>query len=1185
LKRKITIAFALPKLLVFGLSVMFALFTLQLKAQADDPDYEEISVFVRVQQIGGFDMTGIFHYTTNKFYLSPTDLFTILRINQETHPGFDSITGFFIDENNSYVIDYPNRQIRVGSATYNLSEDEMLKTETGMYLYVGVYGRAFGLHCTFNFRALTVEIRSDVELPAIREMRLKQMRQNIERLRGEVSVDTTIPRHYHMFKFGMLDWSVNSTQVTGKTTDTRILTGVGAELLGGETNLLFNYSTRDGYNSRNQQFWWQWVDNSASVFKQVRAGRISAGTIASVYDPVLGVTATNAPTTYRRSFGEYTLTDFTEPGWTVELYINNVIVDYITADASGFYSFDIPLVYGNSDVMLKFYGPYGEERTKEQTISIPFNFLPSGEVEYTVNAGVVQDTNNSILSRGEINYGINRFVTVGGGLEYLSSIKSGSEIPFLQASVTPHPNILLTGEYNHGVVSKGKMTYRNRSNMLFEFDYANYAEEQQAIRFNYLEERKLTVAIPLRFPFFKGYTRMGIKQNVYEVLTYNTAEFTLSSFFGPVNVNFTGFANWIDRSTPFISSNFAAGIRLGQGFNVRTQTQFDVTNYDIISYRVELEKRISRHGYLSANYEENLRASASNVSMSFRYDLPFAQANMSNRYGNKVTTTTQGARGSLAFGSGKGYVHADNRSALGRGGITIVPFLDINHNGRQDNGEPLVEGLNARLNGGRVLTRVSDTLTRIIELEPYTSYLLELQEVGFENIAWQLRLKNMSIFVDPNQFKTIEIPVLPMGEINGMVYIQRNGTMRGIGRVLVNIYTEDGDLVKKIMTESDGYYTFLGMPPGSYYAMIDPGQRKRLKMTSQPEKIEFHIVASEWGDIIDGLDFILQVEDEGKASMPDDADQNIENTADIIKTEETKPDPEITEQQTDTITETEPEEASQTDKSPPKPQQLDERAGGYFVQVGAFNTEPEAVERKAAIDSVFSYPTGIIFEDNFYKLRLGYFSRKADADACYLELIENGFNAFIGEVTRQEKESSQKPQQLDERAGRYYVQVGAFNTEPEAVERKAAVDSVFSYPTGIIFEDNFYKLRLGYFSRKADADACYLELIENGFNAFVGEVTWQEKEPSQKPQQLDERAGMYYVQVGAFNTEPEAAEREAAIDSVFSYPTGVIFEDNFYKLRLGYFRRKADADACYNELIENGFNAFVGIVPRERSGN
>jgi cell division protein FtsN len=1080
----------MSKFLVFMISALMLTFSFQAKAQADDPDYEEISVFLRVQQIGGFDMTGVFHYNTNKFYLSPTDLFTILRINQETHPGFDSITGFFIDENNHYVIDYPNRFIRVGSTTYNLNEDEMLKTETGLYLFVGAYGRAFGLHCSFNFRALTVEVRSDVELPAIREMRLKQMRQNIERLRGEVTVDTTIPRHYHLFRFGMLDWSVNSTQVTGKTTDTRILAGAGAELLGGETNLLFNYSTRDGYNDRNQQFWWRWVDNNASVFKQIRAGRISAGTIASVYDPVLGITATNAPTTYRRSFGEYTLSDFTEPGWTVELYINNVIVDYVTADASGFYSFDVPLVYGNSDVMLKFYGPYGEERTREQTINIPFNFLPSGEVEYTVNAGVVQDSSNSVLSRGEVNYGINRFVTVGGGLEYLASIETGSEIPFLKASLTPHSNFLLTGEYNHGVVTKGKMTYRNRNNMLFEFDYANYAEEQQAIRFNYLEERKLTVAIPLRFPFFKGYTRVAVKQNVYEVLTYNTAEFTLSSFIGPVSANLTAFANWIEGSTPFISSNLAAGIRLGQGFNLRTQTQFDVTNYDIISYRVEVEKRISRQGYLSANYEENLRASSSNVSMSFRYDLPFAQANLSNRYGNNVTTTTQGARGSLAFGSGKGYVHADNRSAMGRGGITIIPFLDINHNGMQDEGEPMVEGLNARLNGGRVLTRISDTLTRIIELEPYTSYLLELQEIGFENIAWQLNIKTMSVHIDPNQFKTIEIPVLPMGEINGMVYMQRDRALRGIGRILVNVYTEDGELVKKIMTESDGYFTFLGMAPGNYYAMIDPGQRRRLKVTSNPEKIDFVIEPSAWGDIIDGLDFVLHLDDEGKASTPadDESDQSIESTADVIDSEETEAEPEMIEPQPEEVIEAETGEARQSDEPTPQSEQFDVGAGTYYVQAGAFNTEPEAIERKAVLDSLFSYPTGIIFEDNFYKLRLGYFSRRADADSCHQDLIENGFDAFVGEETRQEQVSTPKPEQLDVSAGRYYIQVGAFNTEPEAIERKAAIDSLFSYPTGIIFEDNFYKLQLGYFSRRADADSCYQDLIENGFDAFIGIV-------------------------------------------------------------------------------------------------
>ena len=55
----------------------------------------------------------------------------------------------------------------------------------------------------------------------------------------------------------------------------------------------------------------------------------------------------------------------------VELYVNNVLVDYVKADASGFFTLQVPLVYGNSFIKLKFYGPWGEERYKEQTLTIP----------------------------------------------------------------------------------------------------------------------------------------------------------------------------------------------------------------------------------------------------------------------------------------------------------------------------------------------------------------------------------------------------------------------------------------------------------------------------------------------------------------------------------------------------------------------------------------------------------------------------------------------------------------------------------------------------------------------------------------------------------------------------------------------------------------------------------------------
>lgn len=44
--------------------------------------------------------------------------------------------------------------------------------------------------------------------------------------------------------------------------------------------------------------------------------------------------------------------------------------------------------------------------------------------------------------------------------------------------------------------------------------------------------------------------------------------------------------------------------------------------------------------------------------------------------------------------------------------------------------------------------------------------------------------------------------------------------------------------------------------------------------------------------------------------------------------------------------------------------------------------------------------------------------------------------------------------------------------------------------------------------------------------------------------------------------------------------TGIIVENNLFKLRLGYFAKKADAEACYKVLISNGFEAFFGIVER-----
>jgi len=541
----------------------------------------------------------------------------------------------------------------------------------------------------------------------------------------------------------------------------------------------------------------------------------------------------------------------------VELYINNVIVDFTTADASGFFTFNVPLVYGSSQVTLKFYGPWGEERVREQTINIPYNFLPPGTMEYNITGGVVRDSLNSTFTRAESMVGIHRNITMGGGVEYLSALKQDRAMPFINASARFLKNFLFTGEYTHGVRSRGLLNYRLPSNLVFEIDYTKYVPGQKAISFNYLEERKASLSVPIRVGSFRSFARMTYRQNVLPLTTFSTAEALLSAYVKGVSTNISAFANWLPEGNPYIYSNIALGFRLGRSINFRPQAQVDLTNKQFISYKAELEKSFSQVAHLSLVFEDNIRSNTRNFEISFRYDLPFAQTAASARLSGKDVTTTESARGSFAFGSGNGYVHVDNRSATGRGAITVIPFLDLNNNNAREDNEPLATGLSIRLNGGRILKYQKDSLIRIIELEPYASYLLELDDAGFENIAWQLENKVISVQIDPNQFKKVGIPIKVKGEVNGMIYLRKGERQGGLGRIIINITDEKGNVVKRILSESDGYFNYLGLLPGKYTMRPDTAQLHRLGYTTQPESFDFTIGPSVYGDIIDDVNFTL----------------------------------------------------------------------------------------------------------------------------------------------------------------------------------------------------------------------------------------------------------------------------------------------------------------------------------------
>jgi len=830
-----------------------------------DPPYEEILVLMNVQGVGGVQIPAAIR--NDVAYLSIPDVLDYLKIKNTVSPGMDSISGFFILQQATFLIEPAHNQIIYQGRKFELAPGAIIRTETDLYLRADYFGTVFGLNCKFNFRSLSILLTTSLDLPVIREIRQEEMRNNLSRLRGDASVDTTIGRSYPLFRLGMADWGVVATQTEQQglpeQDDNRLYLALGGVLAGGETDVALNYDNNTPFSGNQQFFQWRYVDNDNPGLRQVTAGRIYSPSIASIYSPVIGVQFTNAPTVYRRSFGTYTLTYYSEANWVVELYMNNTLVDYAKAPAAGIYTFKVPLVYGNSLVKLRFYGPWGEELSREQNIQIPFNFLPKGEFEYTASAGIVQDSLNSRFTRVSCNYGLGERITVGTGVEYLSSIRTGREIPFVNASLRLTSNLLLSGEYALGVRAKAVATWRLPSDFQLELDYIRYTRGQEAINYSYLEERKAIMSFPFRSRKFTLFSRFSAYQAILPMteLTpaakYTTLEGLLSGVFFGVNTNLTTYAWFVPQTAPYLYSNLSMAFRLPGRFVLTPQIQYEYAQRRISDVRTELGKYVNSRGFFNVYYEKNIKSNFTSAGVSMRYDFSFGLTSMSGTRVAAAVAIVEAASGSIIYDDQTKYLGYDKHSAVGKGGLLIEPYLDLNGNGKRDPGEPRVSGVTVRINGGVIQNNTADTTTRVAGLEAYASYVLHL-DASFENIAWDIRNKTIRVVIDPNEFKVLEIPVAIFGEVSGIVYKKEDSSRKPLGRIVVCFYRSDRSPAGQAITEADGSFDFAGLAPGAYTAEISPGQLEKLHLICRPWSLPFKISAKKEGDVAEGLEFILE---------------------------------------------------------------------------------------------------------------------------------------------------------------------------------------------------------------------------------------------------------------------------------------------------------------------------------------
>lgn len=1199
----------------FILLFLFTFLSPVLFAQEEE-NYYDISVNLEIKNVGATEIEAVIK--DNNIYLSINQLFSFLKLNNNLASDLSSIDGFFMKKEMAYKISRSNNSIIYSNKEIILQEGDLIQTEFDLFLKSDYFGSIFGLNCFFNFRSLSVLVETQVDLPIIREMRQLEIRNNLKRIIGQQESDTTIEREYPLFKFGTADWSATSSQEIGGKTDARINLTLGGMLAGGEATASLNYDSRIPLSEKQQYYQWRYVNNDQNLLRQIKLGKIRTGSVSTIYNPVIGIQLTNTPTTFRRSFGTYKISDRTEPGWIVELFVNNVLVDYVSADASGFFTFDVPLVYGNTSVKLKFYGPWGEENTREQNINIPFNFLPKKELEYTLSSGFIEDSTFSKFARAEVNYGATNRLTLGAGMEYVSYIKNAPAMPFVSSSLRVTNNLMLSAQYIHKVKAGGALTLRLPSNILLDLKYSKYNKDQEAISYNYLEERKATLSLPLRIKKFSAYNRFSVNQLILPLSKYLNTEWMFASSFWGINTNLTTYAIFVGDTKPYIYNNLSLAIRFPSRISIMPQLQFSPSTNEILSAKIRAEKHLFNNAFINISYERNFRSDISMAEFGFRYNFSFAQAGVSTRQSGNTTSVIEYARGSIINDSRNKFFKAENRPNIGKGGIIVKAFLDYNANGKRDTNEPTAPGLKLRANAGRVDMSEKDTTIAILGLEPYTSCFIELDQYSFDNIAWTLPYKTISVNVDPNVMKTVSIPVKIVGEASGFVRIERGEEQRGLSRVTVNFCKPDGRKVFSTLSESDGYYGHFGLTPGKYTVRPDTAQLRKLGMQSTPDSILFSIKTIIDGDLISGLDFLIkEIQADTTGTDSTIADQT------VVKAPVTRKDTSYM-----VIHEMVEELMTITEDS-------------WAIQLGAFTVKSNAERLRQKLEDMLGKKAEIVIEGNFHKVRILDLKDREEVDSNLAILNENGFNEFW--VVRLKAMQQQRvmrevedtlttivetvidpdnPEDISDMS----IKIGAFRSEARAQAILENLAPTMNKNLSLIKENGFYRIVLSDFESAEELDRSLISLGIQGIRNISIEPETAKHETTiildsvtidttARIERLDVAPERILIDslevkdadiltlefatdldknrikmqepkvsllVGSFSRRTQALKAKRKIESKLNMPVKIIEQWDLYRVIVTGFFTKEETYSYYPELAGIGYDVISIIDEREK---
>lgn len=802
--------------------------------------------------------------------------------------------GWFLDENRLFSLDLDASKVVIAGEVRPVDPAFVEQLPDDIYVDARTLATWFPIDINYDIPNLILDIESREPLPIEARLLRDQKRKRVFGQRG--GDKSKYPKLEVPYKW--ITWPVSDTTLDFTVTSsdegptlTRNYTTLATADVGKLNADIFISGTQDKYiNVARVKLGRQSPDGD--LLGKLNATKFAIG---DIFGPQIshmtrtkigrGVVIANTPLGSETEFDRITLQGDLQLGWEVELYRNEVLLDFRESQDDGRYLFeDVPLLFGVNVIKLVFYGPQGQQREDIRQIRIGPDQIKPGSHSYNVAfnqqdrltlTGDDDDDNTDGFQgksryAAQYKYGINKNLSVGANFASIP-FEGGHKVYTGTNVVTSLGPVYMRGDLTKDVAGGWAGTFSGQTQLfgvslfgehtiLNDFLSEEYSDENDPQE----SESRLRLDGVIRadflphIPYALNVTHDSFKSRDKTTTIQNRLSTAIgrASVSNTLNLTLTDPAESDDTRTA--SGTFQLGGSIG---DVRTRGQ--------IGYDISPEPAVSTIA-LSGDWKLNPRLNArAGVSKDLSDDgLTSYSAGVNTEF-EIVAAGVQGeyddvgnysAKLKLSYSWGKdgaeGGLRVAAKPTAERGTMTARVYRDLDGDGKFSEGidEPL-EGVSFA--SGRLKLKQktnAEGLAFVTSLDTYEPVNFSIDQGSLEDPYWIATPEGVEVTLRPGVPGHMDFAVVSTGEIDGVIYRQDDKWSEPVSEVGIQLISINGDLVREVRSQYDGFYLIEFIRPGTYKLRIDPEQLARLGL---PEVAPRSIQIGPDGTILNGEDFVI----------------------------------------------------------------------------------------------------------------------------------------------------------------------------------------------------------------------------------------------------------------------------------------------------------------------------------------